>query len=112
MENEEKIKIIKTEDYDFQPTKRKGIKATKLIGPGESGSQNVVVVDLGMDAIVEDHKIEQCESIYVLQGAVELEYDEQKEFLLTGDLVYFPSGTSHKLIPLRTPCRLMLIFSG
>ena len=41
-----------------------------------------------------------------------IDFDDAFQISAAGDLVYFPAGTSHKLTPLRTPCRLMLIFSG
>ncbi len=112
MGNSEKIKVLKTEDQKFKPTRREGVSAARLIGPGDSESQNVVIVELDKDALVEDHEIARCESIYVLQGVADIEFNGKEELLLPGDLVYFPANTSHKLTPRRAPCRLLLIFSG
>ncbi|NQT34308.1 cupin domain-containing protein [bacterium] len=111
MNKPEEIKIIKPDALDFKPTKRDGVIAARMIGPEDSATQNVVIVELAENAVVEEHETETAESIYVLQGMIDLKYDGNSELLIPGDLAYFPRGTSHELVPRRTPCRLMLIYS-
>jgi len=112
MAENEKIKIVKSDDLQFIQTQRDGVFAARLIGSGDSSTQNIAMVDLEADARVEDHEIARSESIYVLKGAVDIEFDGRSELLLPGDLVYFPKGSSHSLTPRRAPCRILLIFSG
>jgi len=112
MESNEKIKIVKSDELNFAPTKREGVFAAKVIGADDSASQNVAVVDLEANARIEDHEIARSESIYIIRGAVDVELDGTTELLLPGDLVYFPKGSSHALTPRRAPCRLLLVFTG
>ena len=112
MDNEEKIKVFKAEALQFSPTQREGVTAAKIIDADDSVTQNLAVVEIEAEARVEDHEISGSESIYVLQGAIEVKFDDTVELLLPGDLVYFPAGSSHSLEPKRTPCRLLLIFSS
>ncbi|MDP8239216.1 MAG: cupin domain-containing protein [Candidatus Hatepunaea meridiana] len=112
MEPEEKVKVVKFEELKFSPTKREGVTAAKMIRSADSSSQNIVIVELDANASIEDRETSRSESIYILQGAVDVIYEGKKELLLSGDLVYFPAGSSHELIPRRSPCKLLLIFSG
>ncbi len=112
MAEKERIKVVKSDRLSFAQTRRAGVFAARLIGSVDSSTQNIAVVDLEAGAHVEDHEIGRCESIYVVKGAVDVEFDEGSELLLPGDLVYFPKGTSHSLTPRRAPCRILLIFSG
>ena len=52
MENDEKIKIVKTEAIVFKPTKREGVTAAKLISADDSASQNIAIVEIDADTEV------------------------------------------------------------
>ena len=112
MEGDEKIKIVKSDELQFRQTKREAVFAAKAIGAEDSASQNIAVVDLEANACIEDHEIARSESIFIIRGAVDVEFDGCTELLLPGDLVYLPKGTSHSLTPRRAPCRLLLVFTG
>ena len=112
MNDDEKIKIVKSDELQFKQTKREAVFAAKAIGTEDSASQNIAVVDLEANARIEDHEIARAESIYIIRGAVDVEFNGTTELLLPGDLVYFPRGTSHALKPRRAPCRLLLVFTG
>ena len=92
-------------------TKRKGVRERRLLTQGECSYQNIVLIDIDAGAEVELHPYPTSETIYVLQGEIEILLPESTECIESGDLYHFPPGATHGLRCLKGPGQFLIIFA-
>lgn len=92
-------------------TRRAGVAERRLLGPGESREQNVVLVDVAAKAEVELHHVENSESFFVLEGEIEVFGEGWSERLGVGDLCYFPPATAHGVKGGAGAARFLVVFA-
>lgn len=94
-----------------QPTRRLGVREQRLLTQSESPYQNIVFLETDQGAEVELHKIDNSESLFILDGQFEVFSSDTSEMLKQGDLVYFSPQTSHGLRCVEGPGRFLAIFA-
>ena len=104
-------KIVHSSTEKLQSTRRLGVKEHRLLTQSDSSHQNIVFLEADQGAEVELHKIENSESLFILDGHFEVFSSETKELLKQGDLVYFPPQTSHGLRCIEGPGHFLAIFA-
>lgn len=53
------------------------------------------------------------EFLFVQQGSIEFEFDDQRELLRQGDAIYFDSSVPHRIVnPYKRPASVLCVFHG
>ncbi len=76
-------------------TRREGLSERLLLSAAESMYQNVVLFDAREGMEVEYHAVPTGESLFILSGLHEANFDGRSETLAGGDIIYFPPGSRH-----------------
>ena len=96
---------------ESQQTRRSGIRERRLLTIEDSPHQNVLIFEVEEGAEVEFHQIHTSESLYILEGIFEIFSRVSKNSLSPGDLVHFPSSSSHGMRCVQGPGRYLGIFA-
>ncbi len=98
-------------EAELQPTRRAGIMERRLLVGGEHSMQNVVFIEAQLGAQVELHQVETGESIFVVEGELELILGSASERLGAGDLAFCELGSTHGMRVIRGPAKYLLVFA-
>ena len=103
--------IARSAAFVPQATRRPGIRERVLLSREQCPHQNVVLLDLDAGAQVDQTPAPTSESLYVLEGSVEIRTAEWASVLGKGELCHLASGTLHGLRPVGGPAQILAIFA-
>ena len=94
-----------------KPTRRAGLSERRLLGPGCSEHQNIVLIDAQQGAEVELHQVANSESFFVLRGELLVSGPGFEEALGPGDLCHFQPGMQHSVSVVSGPAQFLVVFA-
>jgi quercetin dioxygenase-like cupin family protein len=106
-----KIHFAHVEHTSWQPTSRPGIRAKALLPQTSGASHNLILVEYEAGAVVEMHATHAPESIFVLDGQVQVKTPQGEIILGPDDAVHFDPGTEHGMQTLDGPARCLVMFT-
>jgi quercetin dioxygenase-like cupin family protein len=108
---ENEMIVRRSLSLEATPARRSGFRERKLLTHADSGYQNVVLMDADIGATVEDHELAISESVFVLQGQLEVTSGERRETLGSGALCYFAPGSRHSMRCIEGPAQFLVLFA-
>jgi quercetin dioxygenase-like cupin family protein len=103
--------VSRSRPHRWQTTRRTGLREIRLLTAAQSAQQNLVLLKADQGARVEPHRVENSESIFVIQGTFEVSSPRSTQVIGPGDLCYFPPGSSHGLRCLESPGQFLAVFA-
>ena len=103
--------IKRSTSMDFQETTRKGVREKKLLTADECPDQNLILISIEKGAEVELHQIHCSETIFLLDGELEIIFADENVRLKSGDCCYFKPGSLHGMRCSDGPARFLAVFS-
>lgn len=96
MKTQEEIKtpLRLTEELPYKD----GKVVRKNVFSNDNGSVTLLAFDKGV--MLARHSVESDVMVYVIEGQVEFEIDDQRQHLLTGNSILMPANTAHTVLAL------------
>lgn len=96
MKTQEEIKtpLRLTEELSYKD----GEVVRKNVFSNDNGSVTLLAFDKGV--MLARHSVESDVMVYVIEGQVEFEIDDQRQHLLTGNSILMPANTAHTVLAL------------
>ncbi len=83
-----------------------GEVVTKDVFSNDNGSVKLLAFDKGV--MLARHSVDRDVMVYVIEGSVEFEIDDQRQHLETGNSILMPANTAHTVLAL-DKAKVMLI---
>jgi len=103
--------IKKSSEFQFIESRRPGVRSCRVISTNESMEQNLMMVEMVLNAEVEYHRVENSESFLVLEGELEIILENERQRLGREDVCYFAPGESHGVKCLSPKARFLVVFA-